>query len=44
MIIKDDDRNRAKWKLGIVEELIIIAGNDGIVRIAKLRAGKTTLV
>ena len=42
VIIKDDDRNRAKWKLGIVEELI--AGNDGIARIAKLRAGKTTLV
>ena len=41
VIVKDDDRNRAKWKLGIVEDLI--AGSDGIVRVAKLRAGKTTL-
>ena len=41
VIIKDDDRNRNKWKLGIVEDLI--AGRDGVVRVAKLRAGKTTL-
>lgn len=40
-IIKDDVRNRNKWKLGIVEDLI--ARRDGIVRVAKLRAGKTTL-
>ena len=41
VIIKDDDRNRAKEKLRIVEELI--AGNDGIIRVATLRAGKTSL-
>ena len=41
VIIKDDDRNRNKWKLGIVEDLI--AGRDRVVRVAKLRAGKTTL-
>ena len=41
MIIKDDDRNRNKWKLGIIEDLI--SGRDGIVRVAKLRAGKATL-
>ena len=41
VIIKDDDRNRNKWKLGIIEELI--AGRDGIVRVAKLRTGKATL-
>lgn len=41
VIIKDDDRNRNKWKLGIIEDLI--AGRDGIVRVAKLRAGKATL-
>ena len=41
MIIKDDERNRNKWKLGIIEELI--AGRDGIVRVAKLRTGKATL-
>ena len=41
VIIKDDDRNRNKWKLAVVADLI--AGRDGIVRVAKLRAGKTTL-
>ena len=41
MIIKDDDCNRNKWKLGITEDLI--AGRDGIVRVAKLRARKATL-
>lgn len=33
VIIKDDDRNRNKWKLGIIEDLI--AGRDGIVRVAQ---------
>ena len=41
VIIKDDDRNRNNWKLGIVED--VIAGRDGIVRVAKLRTGKATL-
>ena len=41
VIIKIDDRNRNKWKLGDEEDLI--AGRDGVVRVAKLRAGKTTL-
>ena len=40
-IIKDDNKDRNKWKLGIVEELI--AGRDGIVRAVKLRAGKSYL-
>ena len=29
VIIKDDERNRNKWKMGIVEELI--SGWDGVV-------------
>ncbi|XP_028408199.1 uncharacterized protein LOC114530777 [Dendronephthya gigantea] len=36
VIIKSDERDRNKWKLGIVENLI----RDGVVRVAKLRAGK----
>ena len=41
MLIKEDERNRGKWKMGIVEELI--TGRDGVVRGAKLRAGKSHL-
>ena len=40
-IIKDEERNRNKWKMGIVEELI--SGQGGIIRAAKLLAGKGTL-
>ncbi|XP_044179548.1 uncharacterized protein LOC122961024 [Acropora millepora] len=38
VIIKDENRDRNKWKLGIVEECI--PGRDEIVRAVKLRAGK----
>lgn len=41
VIIKSDERDRNKWKLGIVEDLI--KGRDGVVRVAKLRAGKSHL-
>ena len=41
VVIKDEERNRNKWKIGIVEDLI--SGHDGVVRAAKLRAGKGTL-
>lgn len=40
-IIKDESKNRNKWTLGILEELI--TGRDGIVRGVKLRAGKKYL-
>lgn len=40
VIIRADERNRSKWKLGIVEDLI--AARDGVVRVAKLRASKTS--
>ena len=41
MMIKGDERVRAKWKIGIVTKLII--GKDKVVRGAKLRAGKDHL-
>ena len=40
-LIKDNNKDRNKWKLGIEEELI--AGRDGVVRAVKLRAGKRYL-
>ena len=41
VIIKSEEKNRGQWKLGIIEELI--TGQDGVVRGAKLRAGKSIL-
>ena len=37
MLVKDDERNRGKWKMAIVDELI--AGRDGIVRAARMKTG-----
>ena len=41
MLIRGDEPNRGKWKIGIVESLIV--GNDGVTRAATLRCGKYTL-
>ena len=41
VIIRGDEKNRNHWKLGIVQEFI--KGKDGIIRGAKLRAGKSCL-
>ena len=41
VLIKGEDRNRGKWNIGIVEEMI--KGRDGIVRVVTLRAGKSHL-
>ena len=41
VVIKSEEKNRGQWKLGIIEELII--GQDGVVRGAKLREGKSIL-
>ncbi|KAK3751385.1 hypothetical protein QZH41_002578 [Actinostola sp. cb2023] len=38
---KGEEKDRNQWKLGIIEELII--GRDGILRGAKLRAGRGVL-
>ena len=38
VIIRGDEKDRNKWKLGIVKELI--KGRDGILRAAKLRSGR----
>ena len=40
-IIKDDNKDRNKRKLGIVEELI--PGRNGIVRAVRLRVGRNYL-
>ena len=39
VLIQGDNRNQGKWKIGIVNTLIL--GNDGIVRVVRLRAGKS---
>ena len=41
VIIKDENKDRNKWKRGIVEDPIV--GRDGIVRAVKLRPGKRHL-
>ena len=41
VIIKSEERNHGKWKLGIVETLT--PGQDGVVRAVKLCAGKSYL-
>ena len=41
ILSEDKEKNRAKWKLGIVHE--IFPGRDGVVRSVRLRAGKTFL-
>ena len=41
VIIKDESQNRNAWMLGVVEKLIV--GRDGVVRGAKLRAGRGVL-
>ena len=39
MFIKTEDKNRGRWPLGIIENLIV--GNNEVVRGAKLRTGKS---
>ena len=41
VIIKSEEKNRAQWKLGVVEDLI--TGRDGVIRGAKLTSGKSRL-
>ena len=41
VLIKGNEKNRGKWKIGIVDKLI--PGRDGIVRAVRLRAGKSYL-
>ena len=41
VLIKNDERNRGKWNLGIVVGLL--KGRNGIVRAVRLRAGKSYL-
>ncbi len=39
VLIKGESKNRGKWKIGIVEEMV--PGRDGVVRVVKLRAGQS---
>ena len=41
VIVQAKERNRGKWPLGIVENLIV--GTDGVVRGAVLRSGKSRI-
>jgi hypothetical protein len=41
VILKTDEKNRGEWPLGIIEELIM--GKDGVIRVAKVHAGKGRL-
>ena len=41
VVIKGEDKNRGRWKIGIVERLI--EGQDKVVRGAKVRVGQSVL-
>ena len=41
VIIKGDERNRGKWRMGIVDTLT--PGRDGVIRAVRLRSGKSFL-
>ena len=41
VIIKSEEKKRAQWKLGVVEDLI--TGRDGVIRGTKLKSGKSFL-
>ena len=41
VLIKGEERNRGKWKLGVVDTPI--PGRDGVVRAVRLKAGKSFL-
>ena len=37
MLVKDDERNRGKWKMGIVVK--VITGRDGMARAVRMKTG-----
>ena len=39
VLIKNEDRNRRKWKIGIVDKLYY--GMDDVIRAVQLRSGKS---
>ena len=41
VIVKNDERNRVKWHLGVIVHLL--TGKDGFVRGAKLRTAKGSM-
>ena len=41
LLIKSEDKNRGKWRIGVVTDLV--KGRDGVVRAAKLRVGTSCI-
>ena len=41
VIIKSDEKNRGKWKIGVIEK--VIRGIDGVIRGARVRTGTSVL-
>ena len=41
VLIKNEDRNRRKWKIGIVDKLYY--GRDDVIRAVQLRSGKSSI-
>ena len=39
VLIKNEDRNRRKWKIGIIDKLYY--GRDDVIRAVQLRSGKS---
>ena len=39
VLIKGEERNRGKWKIGVVDQMF--EGRDGVIRAVRLRAGKS---
>ena len=41
VMIKGDEKNRGKWKIGIIENIFM--GKDNIIRSVRIRSGKSII-